>query len=73
VEDLLMRCSILSEIAGWMKKFHMVSVKDQIVLITGASSGIGEACARIFAQAGAKLILVARRQDRLEQLAEQLK
>lgn len=50
----------------------MVSVKDQIVLITGASSGIGEACARIFAQAGAKLILVARRQDRLEQLAEQL-
>lgn len=50
----------------------MVSVKDQIVLITGASSGIGEACARIFAQAGAKLILVARRQARLEQLAEQL-
>ncbi len=50
----------------------MVSVKDQIVLITGASSGIGEACARIFAQSGAKLILVARRQDRLEQLAEQL-
>ena len=50
----------------------MVSVKDQIVLITGASSGIGEACARAFAQAGAKLILVARRQERLEQLAEQL-
>ncbi len=50
----------------------MVSVKDQIVLVTGASSGIGEACARVFAQAGAKLILVARRQDRLEQLAEQL-
>jgi serine 3-dehydrogenase len=50
----------------------MVSVKDQIVLITGASSGIGEACARFFAQAGAKLILVARRQERLEQMAEQL-
>ena len=50
----------------------MVSLKDQIVLITGASSGIGEACARAFAQAGAKLILVARRQERLEQLAEQL-
>lgn len=50
----------------------MVSVKDNIVLITGASSGIGEACARIFAQAGAKLILLARRLERLEQLAEQL-
>ncbi|NEQ20847.1 MAG: SDR family oxidoreductase [Microcoleus sp. SIO2G3] len=50
----------------------MVSVKDQIVLITGASSGIGEACARVFAQAGAKLILAARRQERLEQLADQL-
>jgi len=50
----------------------MVAVKDQVVLITGASSGIGEACARIFAQAGAKLILVARRQERLAQLGEQL-
>jgi serine 3-dehydrogenase len=50
----------------------MVSVKDQIVLITGASSGIGEACARVFAQAGAKLILAARRQERLEQLASKL-
>ncbi len=51
----------------------MVSIKNQIVLITGASSGIGEACANVFAQAGAKLILVARREKRLEQLAEQLR
>lgn len=50
----------------------MVSVKDQIVLITGASSGIGAACARVFAQAGAKLILVARRLEKLEQLSEEL-
>ncbi|KJH73059.1 SDR family oxidoreductase [Aliterella atlantica] len=50
----------------------MISIQDQIVLITGASSGIGAACARVFAQAGAKLILVARRQERLEQIAEEL-
>lgn len=50
----------------------MVSIKDQIALITGASSGIGEACARAFAQAGARLILVARREERLKALADQL-
>ena len=50
----------------------MISIQNQTVLITGASSGIGEACARVFAQAGAKLILVARRQERLEELAEEL-
>jgi 3-hydroxy acid dehydrogenase/malonic semialdehyde reductase len=50
----------------------MGSVEDKIVLITGASSGIGESCAKIFAGAGAKLILAARRFDRLEKLAEQL-
>lgn len=50
----------------------MMSIQDQIVLITGASSGIGEAIARVFAAAGAKLILVARRQERLEQLADEL-
>jgi len=50
----------------------MVSIQDQIVLITGASSGIGAAIARVFAQAGAKLILAARRQERLEQLADEL-
>ena len=50
----------------------MVSIQEKIVFITGASSGIGSACARMFAQAGAKLILSARRQDRLEQLATEL-
>lgn len=50
----------------------MYSIQDQIVLITGASSGIGAACAKAFAQAGAKLILAARRQERLEKLADEL-
>ncbi|MBD1936558.1 SDR family oxidoreductase [Microcoleus sp. FACHB-68] len=50
----------------------MISIQEKIVFITGASSGIGSACARMFAQAGAKLILSARRLDRLEQLAAEL-
>jgi len=50
----------------------MISLKNQIILITGASSGIGTACARIFAGAGAKLILAARRLERLQQLADSL-
>jgi 3-hydroxy acid dehydrogenase/malonic semialdehyde reductase len=42
-----------------------ISLKDQIVFITGASSGIGAACALAFAAEGARLLLAARRLDRL--------
>lgn len=45
---------------------------NKIALITGASSGIGKACAEKFAAAGANLILTARRIKKIEQLAEQL-
>jgi NADP-dependent 3-hydroxy acid dehydrogenase YdfG len=44
--------------------------KDRWVLITGASSGFGAAAAETFARAGARVILGARRQDRLAQVAE---
>ncbi|MBA2650787.1 MAG: SDR family oxidoreductase [Tatlockia sp.] len=50
----------------------MPDLKDKIILITGASSGIGQACSRLFAKAGAKLILCARRKERLDNLAKEL-
>jgi len=47
-------------------------LRDRTVMITGASAGIGEACARAFAREGARLLLAARRADRLESLASSL-
>ena len=51
----------------------MERVKDKIVFISGASSGIGKACATLFAQAGAHLILCARNIEGLREIANDLK
>src|SRR5579872_1581602 len=49
-----------------------ISLQDRIVFITGASAGIGAACARAFAAEGAKLLLAARRIERLEAMEREL-
>lgn len=48
------------------------NVKDKVVVITGASSGIGEATAQLLIENGAKVILGARREERLKELVKKL-
>lgn len=50
----------------------MSELKDKIVIITGASSGLGEATARRLAKNGAKLMLAARREERLKELVSEI-
>ena len=48
-------------------------LNGKIVIITGASSGIGEAMARVYAAMGAKVVLGARQADKLEALTAEIK
>ncbi|MRN53161.1 SDR family oxidoreductase [Paenibacillus monticola] len=50
----------------------MENLKSKVVIITGASSGIGEATAKLLAQRGAKVVLAARREDRLQTLVKDI-
>ena len=50
----------------------MSEIENKVVIITGASSGLGEATARHLAKNGAKLMLAARREDRLEKLVSEI-
>ncbi|QMR78246.1 SDR family oxidoreductase [Enterobacter sp. RHBSTW-00175] len=48
------------------------NIKDKVIVITGASSGMGEAAARHLAANGAKIVLAARRTDRIDAIASEL-
>ena len=50
----------------------MKNVENKVIIITGASSGIGEETARTLAQNGAKVVLSARREERLKKLADEI-
>ncbi|WP_119317572.1 SDR family oxidoreductase [Companilactobacillus formosensis] len=50
-----------------------MSVENKVVVITGASSGIGEATAKSLAKNGAKVVLGARRENRLQEISQDIK
>ncbi len=55
-----------------MRAGHLFDLTGEVALVTGASSGLGRRFARVLAANGAKLALVARRKERLEQLADEI-
>jgi len=50
----------------------MIDLKGKVAIVTGASSGIGRASAKLFARAGAKVVVAARRKAELESLVREI-
>ncbi len=51
----------------------MKSLKEKVVVVTGASSGIGEALSKVYAAAGAKVVLAARQEEKLKSVVAEIK
>ena len=65
--------NLLNRHARLPKKIPLKKLEDQVIVITGASSGIGLATARMAASKGAKVVAAARNEEALRQLVEELK
>ena len=50
-----------------------MAVKNKVVIVTGASSGIGRATAKLLGESGAKVVLAARNEDKLQQAVAEIK
>lgn len=64
---------MITKFARKISEDVMVKLKDKVVFISGATSGIGKACAFAFANEGAKLIICARRKNKLDVVADDIK
>jgi NAD(P)-dependent dehydrogenase (short-subunit alcohol dehydrogenase family) len=67
-----MRPPVAPELLQFRPNRDVVDLKGKRILLTGASSGIGEAAAQKFARRGAQVVVVARRQELLEDLVERI-
>lgn len=61
------------DIASSLRSSQLSTMKNKTVFITGTTSGIGLSCARLFAKKGSRLIISARRADRLKEVTGELK
>lgn len=56
----------------WMRTTHPMRLKDKVVVVTGASMGIGEATAKAFAEEGASVVLCSRETERAEEARQRI-
>lgn len=68
----LTSATLLTTKQSFSESLKVSPIANQVVLITGATAGIGKACARRLAKHDAKLVLLGRRDDRLKELKDEL-